>query len=296
MLSLTIGGGSRIVRGMAKPTDPAVLMLTELLGTKPSPQTLARLVAAVIDLGSEGLAALRRAAKGSKARARRRCDVMLALGDAAPGDPADGEIREVLAAPADPTRDAMLQVMKLHPARARFIADLREVARQREDPGWAWAVDALGELGDSGGIEILLAHAAGHSTPFVLLDALRKLRHPEAAVVFEANLTHPEPRTRVFALWGLAAIGFETPLAPLVALLDDPDIRTATSSTPGQARRAAQALCDLHHWPFEWNPEAVEATRARVRDQFAERPDYLAACAEAFNRGQFSLSSAADGG
>ncbi|WAS95689.1 HEAT repeat domain-containing protein [Nannocystis punicea] len=263
--------------------DPAVLALLPHFAD-PSAQGLDRLLAAVAELGSDGLAVLRRAARGSKARARRRVDVLLALGDAAPAGPADQEVRELLGARDDETRSWLVQGMKRRP---RFIPDLRAIARDRDDAAWAWAVEALGELGDRGSAEVLMAHTAGQQTPFVLLDALRKLKDPIAALVFEPNLSHPEARTRVFALWGLAALGHETPIAGLVAMLEDPEVRTANSYEPGESRRAAQALCDVLGWPFEWAPEAVEATRARVRARFTEV--YLATCAEALARGHFDL-------
>ncbi|MFZ6184240.1 HEAT repeat domain-containing protein [Nannocystis pusilla] len=262
--------------------DPAVIALLPHFKNS-SAEGLTQLVAEVTALGSEGLPALRRAARGSKQRARRRVDVLLALGDAEPGGPADDEVRELLGV-RDESRDWLVQGMKRRP---RFIPELRAIARDADDPEWAWAVDALGELGDRGSVEILMAHTAGQDTPFVLLDALRKLKDPIAALVFESNLTHPEPRTRVFALWGLAALGHATPIAGLVALLDDPDVRTPTSYEPGESRRAAQALCDVLGWPFEWAPEAVEATRERVRARFSA--EYLAACAEALARGYFEL-------
>lgn len=262
--------------------DPAVLALLPLFKDR-SPQGLAGLLAGVTDLGSDGLSALRRAARGSKQRAYRRVDVLLALGDSDPGGPPDREVRELLGV-RDDTRGWLVQGMKSRP---RFIPDLRAIARDRDDPEWAWAVDGLGELRDRDGVEILMAHAAGQHTPFVLLDALRKIADPIAALVFEPNLTHPEMRTRVFALWGLAALGHATPIAGLVALLDDPEVRTPTSYEPGESRRAAQALCDVLGWPFEWAPEAVQATRERVRARFTDA--YLAACAEALARGAFDL-------
>ncbi|MFY0539393.1 hypothetical protein [Nannocystis pusilla] len=76
--------------------DPAVLALLPLFKDS-SAQGLARLVAEVTALGEHGLPTLRRAARGSKLRARRRVDVLLALGDAEPGGPADGEVRELWA-------------------------------------------------------------------------------------------------------------------------------------------------------------------------------------------------------
>lgn len=35
-------------------------------------------------------------------------------------------------------------------------------------------------------------------------------------------------------------------------------------SNPGESLRAAQALCDIHQWPFEWEKSNVAKTAARV--------------------------------
>jgi hypothetical protein len=88
---------------------------------------------------------------------------------------------------------------------------------------------------------------------------------PEATIVFEQNLAHAEPRERTFALWGLAALGYQEPIAALILALADPDISTATSFTPGQSMRAAQALADVLGLSFEWGDKAEVDT---VRQHF----------------------------
>ena len=45
------------------------------------------------------------------------------------------------------------------------------------------------------------------------------------------------------------------------------EMRGPTFSEPGQSLRAAQALCDIYEWPFEWNKSYVAKTVARVRGE-----------------------------
>ncbi len=137
--------------------DPAVLALLPHFAD-PSAKGLERLLAAVPELGSDGLAVLRRAARGSKRRALRRADVLLALGDAAPAGPPGHEVRELLGSGDDETRSWLVQGMKRRP---RFITELRTIACDRGDAVWAWAVEALGELGDPGSVEVLMLPLVG---------------------------------------------------------------------------------------------------------------------------------------
>jgi len=70
--------------------------------------------------------------------------------------------------------------------------------------------------------------------------------------------------TRVVAAWGLAKLGDEKAIAFLIRMLDDPDLRGPNFSEPGQSIRAAQALCDIYKWPFEWNKSSVAKTKTMV--------------------------------
>jgi len=75
-----------------------------------------------------------------------------------------------------------------------------------------------------------------------------------------------EKSTRVFAAWGLGKLGDQNALDYLVAMLHDPDIYTPNSFEPGESIRAAQATCDIHGWPFEWNKAYVGKTIAKVQE------------------------------
>jgi hypothetical protein len=73
-----------------------------------------------------------------------------------------------------------------------------------------------------------------------------------------------QPReVRVFAAWGLGKLGDEQAVHYLADMLDDPEVRTPTSHDPGESLRAAQALCDVCGWPFEWSRHGVDRTRRR---------------------------------
>ncbi len=70
---------------------------------------------------------------------------------------------------------------------------------------------------------------------------------------------------RVIAAWGLAKLGEQKALRYLVEMLFGPDRKTSTTFAPGQSLRAAQAICDIKSWQFEWNTNFVEAHRDEWR-------------------------------
>lgn len=225
--------------------------------------------------GEAAPALLARAAKGAASRERALYELLTARGDAGCAV-SDGMVRAALATPGHGQRSALTQTAAFDLRRIRFAPQLREIAATRADPDWSFAVTSLGKLRDPEALDLLMDQTKGLETPFVVLAALVPLRRIEAALVFEPNLKHPEPRTRVYALWGLAGLGYETALGGLIDLLDDPDQRTETSFAPGQARRAAQALAELHGWPFDWAPEAVAEARRRAAEIYD--PAFVATC------------------
>lgn len=155
-----------------------------------------------------------------------------------------------------------------------------------------WAVFTIGRLKDKGAIDVLMDHTCGQDTPFVVINALVSLECPEAALVFEPNLTHPDPRTRSFALWGLAALKYDAAIGGLVHWLDDPEIRTASSFEPGESRRTAQALAAIHGWPFEWGDQAsFDEVKRRCRELYSEA--FVAACLAALAAGRLDLPESA---
>jgi HEAT repeat protein len=76
--------------------------------------------------------------------------------------------------------------------------------------------------------------------------------------------TAQEKSTRVVAAWGLGKLGDQKAIEYVIAMLHDPDIHTPNSFEPGVSIRAAQAVCDINGWPFEWNKAYVAKTIAKV--------------------------------
>lgn len=270
------------------PEPDVIAALRDALGKDDA--EAARLIGAAIETSGEAaLALLGKAAHPSDKRRKSLANLLLRRGDGGCGCAvSDKAIRAIITDPAHIARSSMIQQAGDKPERIRFAPLLREIARRRDDPEWGFAVMSLGRLKDHDAIGVLMDHTCGQDTPFTVIAALVPLRCPEAALAFEPNITHPEPRTRVFALWGLAALKYETPLGALVHLLDDPDVRTPHSFEPGQSWRAAQALADILGWPYKWgDKQAFEALKSRCRERFSE--DFVRQCLAALAKGQLSL-------
>lgn len=87
---------------------------------------------------------------------------------------------------------------------------------------------------------------------------------------------------RVVAAWGLAKLGDAKAHEYLEAMLDDPDSEAGiwaklkhkfvgeplVAFAPGQSMRAAQALCDINGWPFEWGEEVFSEDTESPRDYY----------------------------
>jgi HEAT repeat protein len=222
--------------------------------------------------GQDALPLIRRAAKGSIKRETVLAGLFLERGDNGCAV-SDAGIRFIIADIDHIARDSVIQSMRWDQQHSRFAPEMRSIAANPSDPSWSYAIEALGEWNDTASIDILMSQTTGVTTPFVLLVVLVKLRPPEAMIVFEMNVTHPEARTRAFALWGLAALGYEQAMGALVGLLDDADVYTETpterSWRPGQSMRAAQALADVLGLNFEWGDETyVTAIRKQCQSLY----------------------------
>jgi hypothetical protein len=77
-----------------------------------------------------------------------------------------------------------------------------------------------------------------------------------------AKTTHNE--LRVFAAWGLVKQDDLKALKFLIKMLDDPHRDGPNFSDPGCGLRAAQALCDLYDWPFEWHVSTIPKVKQRL--------------------------------
>ena len=158
--------------------------------------------------GEAALAHLDKAAHPSQQRRKALADLLLRRGDDGCAV-SDTAIRAIMADTAHIARSSMIQEAAFDARRIRFAPVLREIARDRDDREWAFAVGSLGRLQDREAVDVLMDHTSGQDTPFAVIAALVHLRCPEGALVFEPNITHPDPRTRIFALWGLAALKYE---------------------------------------------------------------------------------------
>lgn len=128
------------------------------------------------------------------------------------------------------------------------------------------ALGAAGKLKSDVNVPALLHLAAADPGvhPRALLWDLINHSHARFKPVFARFFASKDDKEiRVLAAWGLGKLGDAGAAAYLAEMLDDPDERTPTSFTPGESRRAAQALCDIFGWPFEWEPAAVDRTRRR---------------------------------
>jgi HEAT repeat protein len=236
---------------------------------------------------ANALALLKRAARGSEKREHALLGLLMERGDEG-CEISDQFVRGVIADKRHVARSAAIQIVAFNPRRLRFAATLREIAKDASDPDWASAVSSLGQLKDLDALDVLMAHTRGQATPFVVIAALVRLKCPEAVLVFEPNLTHPEARTRTYALWGLAALKYEVAIGALVHLLDDPDIQTPGGFEPGQSQRAAQALAEIHGWPFEWGDRSsFEAVRQRCRERYSDA--FVQRCLSTLAKGRLQL-------
>ena len=68
-------------------------------------------------------------------------------------------------------------------------------------------------------------------------------------------------------------MGDQAAIQYLVKMLDDPVRTGKTFHDPGEGIRAAQALCDIFDWPFEWGRAAVAPTKALVIKHRVGRTD-----------------------
>lgn len=130
----------------------------------------------------------------------------------------------------------------------------------------AYAITSAGELRSEANLAVILKLA---NDPAIrswsrLLWALKDYGHPRCRPALRRLYREARHKgDRVIAAWGLTKLGDEQAIQYLVEMLDDPDTETPTSYDPGESIRAAQALCDIHGWPFEWDRSWVAKTKRR---------------------------------
>jgi HEAT repeat protein len=132
------------------------------------------------------------------------------------------------------------------------------------------AIHAAGALGADENLPVLLRLAQRGDNDetgqlaWALKDYATEECRPHLKRWFEDG--GKDKQARVIAAWGLGKLGDKRSLAYLVQMLDDPDRRGENFYAPGDSIRAAQALCDIYAWTFEWNKSYVAKTAARVKE------------------------------
>ena len=132
------------------------------------------------------------------------------------------------------------------------------------------AIHAAGTLKADENLPTLLRLAErGHHDPsWRLAWALKDYATEDCRPYLNEWFKTDKPKsTRVMAAWGLGKLGDKEAIAYLIHMLDDPDRRGPTLYEPGESLRAAQALCDIYEWPFEWNKSYIAKTVERVRNE-----------------------------
>lgn len=130
-----------------------------------------------------------------------------------------------------------------------------------------YAIEAAGTMRERVNLPTLLRLAEDHprELKWPLIWALKNYSTPECQPALQRVFGDASDKeARVVAAWGLARLGDQAAYAFLKEMLYDPDQRGPNYFTPGVSLRAAQALCDVNGWPFEWNTAWVEKTRQRV--------------------------------
>jgi len=289
--------GRSLAGALAKLLDR--LVKCERLPSERQDAALVRIAAAVRDLPRDDLFSALPDAIGNNQR-RRRVAVHL-LAELSDAEGAADQIGRWFTDP-DPEWRAWL-VQTIEEARlVRFAPALSAVIEHDPDPlVRRMAVYAAGELRSAANLPALLRLAGarpqqllgyvlwalkdyGHEDcRAVLVDVFRNPRggetgrlppEPEAGLAVESRPLSAWRRTwesevalenRLLAAWGLGKLGDPKAIEYLGQLLEgagpgiDPDLAL------GQSLRAAQALCDLFGWPFQWHRDWVEKTRTLWR-------------------------------
>jgi HEAT repeat protein len=138
----------------------------------------------------------------------------------------------------------------------------------------AYAMTSAGQLRSEANLKAILKLAADPKRKewSRLLWALKDYGHPRCRPALRRVFRRAKSKhERVIAAWGLGKLGDERAIRYLADMLDDPAVETPTSHDPGESIRAAQALCDIHGWPFEWDHDWVAGGDPGVRADFPGR-------------------------
>jgi HEAT repeats len=169
----------------------------------------------------------------------------------------------------DPDREWRAEVIQFVGNRGlgQFAAALNDALDPRGDGLCrAYAISVAGRLRSEENLPAVLrlANDRAHVDLFRrTLWALKDYAHPACRPTLRRWFQEARSKeVKVLAAWGLGKLGDRRAIEYLGDMLDDPDReKPGRYFDPGQSWRAAQALCDVHGWPFQWDQRLVERTR-----------------------------------
>jgi hypothetical protein len=223
---------------------------------------------------SRVLAALDRAAGRSKRRRREAVYLLGALADI-PG--AVQRVEELVHDGDVEARRWLIQVIG-HRGLTALAPLLNDILLNDPDEQCReYAIRSAGYLLSDVNFPTLLALAADPGPlstysriPWNLLWAFKDYARPECRPHLQQAFEQqpPDGESRVIAAWGLCKLSAHPQAhAYLVGLLGDEHRDPANGYYTGVSMRAAQALADVHGWPFEWGQEGVRAVLERLHSQ-----------------------------
>lgn len=216
------------------------------------------LAAAIRELPREGLVKALREVIGNNKRRRRAA--MYLLGELTDVEEVAGHLGELLLDPAPEWRAWLIQTIA--DARlSRYAGSLNAILDNDPDPlVRQTAVHAAGTLKSQVNLPALLRLAENPPPELrsYLLWALKEYAHEDCRPLLNRAFQNPcDKETKIIAAWGLGKLGDRKAVECLGEMLD-------AESLPIEHRlRAAQALCDIHAWPFTWHKDWVGKTRER---------------------------------
>src|SRR5688500_427910 len=128
-----------------------------------------------------------------------------------------------------------------------FVTVLNEHFKRETDPECKdILIYTLGELADESSFKIFeeLARESADKYRMRLLWAFKNFARIESVEFLETSFKNDQAskHNRIVAAWALVKVGKQEYLDYLIKMLDDSDITTPTSHSPGVSLRAAQAL------------------------------------------------------
>jgi len=172
---------------------------------------------------------------------------------------------------SDPTdKDIIIQVIGLRKLK-NFVPVLNSHYYKETDPNVReQLISTLGTLADESSFPIFLtlAQTADKNKYWRLIWAFKNYAKQEGKPFLEKVFCDKQSDTsdKVVSAWGLVKIGEKSYYDYLIKMLDDPDVETSTSYSPGQSMRAAQAICDINKWDFVWHKDYVTVVKDRLKN------------------------------